>query len=257
MPGALYLVPNALGPGDLVAVLPAPVIAVAARLDYFVGENAKSTRAFLARVGAVVPLAKPIRDIGIAELDVSTPASALPALLAPIVAGRDGGLVSEAGCPAVADPGAALVALAHRSGVEVRPLVGPSSILLALMASGLDGQRFAFDGYLPSDARARVDAIREAEKRSAALRQTQVFIETPYRNDALLAALVAHCRPDTRIAVAVDLTLATQTIVDADGGRMARGDGDRPQAATDDLLDAGGVTIAIPQAAPSAITTPS
>ncbi len=212
MPGALYLVPNALGPGDLAAVLPAEAIAVAARLDYFVGENAKSTRAFLARVGAVVPLARPVRDVAIAELDVSTPAAALPALLAPIVDGRDGGLVSEAGCPAIADPGAGLVALAHRTGVEVRPLVGPSSIVLALMASGLDGQRFAFNGYLPTDARARVDAIRDAEKRSATLKQTQIFIETPYRNQALLAALVAHCRPDTRICVAVDLTLATQAV---------------------------------------------
>jgi 16S rRNA (cytidine1402-2'-O)-methyltransferase len=211
-PGTLYLVPNALGPGDLAAVLPASVATTAARLDYFVGENAKSTRAFLKRVGEMTPLARPIQEIAIAELDVATPASALPALLAPLREGRDGGLVSEAGVPAVADPGAVLVRLAHREGIPVRPLVGPSAILLALMASGLDGQRFAFNGYLPSDARERVGAIREAEKRSAGLGQTQIFIETPYRNRALLAALIEHCRPDTSICVARDLTLDSELV---------------------------------------------
>lgn len=223
--GRLYLVPNALGDGDLQAVLPAGTSRIAAGLDYFVGENAKSTRAFLKRVDAIVPLARPIQQVEIAELDVSTPAAALPALLAPILAGRDGGLVSEAGCPAIADPGATLVRLAHRQGVEVVPLVGPSAILLALMASGLDGQRFAFDGYLPTDARARIDAIRAAEKRSAQLRQTQAFIETPYRNEALFAALVAHCRPDTLLCIASDLTLPTQSI---DSRTVARWAGATP-----------------------------
>jgi len=210
--GKLWLLPNALGPGDLQAVLPHATSVVAASLDYFIGENAKSTRAFLKRVHAIVPLARPIQQVEIAELDVATPAHALPALLAPILAGRDGGLVSEAGCPAVADPGATLVRLAHRHGVDVRPLVGPSSLLLALMASGLDGQRFAFNGYLPTDARERIDAIREAERRSTQLHQTQLFIETPYRNQALFAALVEHCRPQTMLCVACDLTLDTQWI---------------------------------------------
>ncbi|MEO8937632.1 MAG: SAM-dependent methyltransferase [Burkholderiaceae bacterium] len=210
--GALYLVPNALGPGDLQAVLPAATSVIAARLDYFIGENAKSTRAFLKRVGEVLPLARPIQQVTIAELDVSTPEAALPALLAPILAGRDGGLVSEAGCPAIADPGATLVRLAHRRGITVKPLVGPSSILLALMASGLDGQRFAFNGYLATDARERAEAIHDAERRSAQLNQTQLFIETPYRNQALFAALVEHCRPDTMLCVACDLTLETQWI---------------------------------------------
>ncbi len=210
--GRLYLVPNALGDGDLRAVLPTTTTQVAESLDYFIGENAKSTRAFLKRVDAVAPLARPIQQVEIATLDVATPATALPTLLAPILAGRDGGLVSEAGCPAIADPGATLVRLAHRHAVEVVPLVGPSAILLALMASGLDGQRFAFDGYLPADARERIDAISAAEKRSAQLRQTQVFIETPYRNQALFAALVAHLRPDTLLCIASDLTLATQSI---------------------------------------------
>lgn len=210
--GTLYLIPNALGPGDLQAVLPAATLVFAARLDYFIGENAKSTRAFLKRVDAVVPLGKPIQRIDIVELDVATPLQRLPTLLAPVVAGRDGGLVSEAGCPAVADPGATLVRLAHRHGIVVRPLVGPSSILLALMASGLDGQRFAFNGYLPTDAAARVDAIREAERQSARLRQTQIFIETPYRNHALFASLVEHCRPDTLLSIACDLTLETEWV---------------------------------------------
>ena len=213
MPGRLHLVPNALGQGALERVLPTEVVAVAASLDYFVGENAKSTRAFLKRVADIVPLARPIQEIEIVELDISTPAAALPAMLAPIISGRDGGLVSEAGCPAVADPGASLVRLAHERGVEVRPLVGPSAILLALMASGLDGQRFAFNGYLPTDARLRIEAIREAEKRSSQARQTQIFIETPYRNEALLAALCAACRPGTLLCVATDLTLETQAIV--------------------------------------------
>ncbi len=210
--GKLYLVPNALGPGDLQAVLPAATASIAARLDYFVGENAKSTRAFLQRIDAVAPLARPIRQVEIAELHVSTPVDALQGLIAPIVAGRDGGLVSEAGCPAVADPGAGLVRLAHRLGIEVVPLVGPSALLLALMASGLDGQRFAFNGYLPSDARERIDAIRDAERRSSELRQTQLFIETPYRNRALFAALIAHCQPGTILCVACDLTLDTQQV---------------------------------------------
>jgi 16S rRNA (cytidine1402-2'-O)-methyltransferase len=210
--GKLYLVPNALGPGDLRRVLPTETSVIAASLDYFIGENAKSTRAFLKRVDAVVPLAKPIQLITIAELDVSTREQALPALLAPIIAGRDGGLVSEAGCPAVADPGATLVRLAHRHGIDVRPLVGPSALLLALMASGLDGQRFAFNGYLPTDGRERADAIREAETRSSRLRQTQIFIETPYRNPALFAALIEHCRIDTMLCLACDLTTDTQWV---------------------------------------------
>ena len=212
MSGALYLVPNALGPAPLVDVVPMATAAVAARLDYFIGENAKSTRAFLKRVDAIVPLARPIQEIRIEILDTSTPASALPALLAPVLDGQDAGIVSEAGCPGIADPGAVLVRLAHERGVEVRPLVGPTSLLLALMASGLDGQRFAFGGYLPTDAAARIRAIRDAEERSKRERQTQVFIETPYRNRVLLAALVECCRPDTLISVACDLTQPSQWI---------------------------------------------
>lgn len=213
MAGALYLIPNALGPGALQSVLPARTSSIAARLDYFVGENAKSTRAFLKRVDEVAPLAKPLREIEIVTLDVSTPAAALPGLLAPLLQGRDGGLVSEAGCPAVADPGGALVRLAHRHDVVVLPLVGPSAILLALMASGLDGQRFAFNGYLPTDAGERAKSIRDFERLSASSRQTQIFIETPYRNAALMAALLEHCKSQTLLCVARDLTLDSQSIL--------------------------------------------
>ncbi|TAM52921.1 MAG: SAM-dependent methyltransferase [Paraburkholderia sp.] len=211
MSGVLYLIPNALGEGDaaaLATVLPASVMARAASLGYFVGENAKSTRAFLKRVG----VARPIQEIDIRELNVNTPPAEIKALLAPILAGADGALLSEAGCPAVADPGALLVRRAHEHGVKVVPLVGPSSILLALMASGLDGQRFAFHGYLPVDPAERTKTVRELEQRSRKGRETQIFIETPYRNRTLLDALVATCAPSTLLTVAVDLTLESERI---------------------------------------------
>ena len=212
MTGTLYLIPNALGEGDaaaLATVLPASVIARTAQLGYFIGENAKTTRAFLKRVGTE----RPIQEIEIRELNVNTPAAGIEQLLAPILAGADAGLVSEAGCPAVADPGALLVRRAHERGIKVVPLVGPSSILLALMASGLDGQRFAFHGYLPVDAGERTRKLRELETHSRKAKETQIFIETPYRNRALFDAILAGCAPSTLVAVAVDLTLATETIV--------------------------------------------
>jgi 16S rRNA (cytidine1402-2'-O)-methyltransferase len=212
MSGILYLIPNTLGAGDdhaLAAVLPEPVRMQAARLSYFVGENAKTTRAFLKRIGTV----RPIQDIEIRELNVQTPSAAIDGLLAPILAGTDAGLVSEAGCPAVADPGALLVRQAHHHGVKVVPLVGPSSILLALMASGLNGQSFTFHGYLPVDAGERGKRLRELEQQSLRAKQTQIFIETPYRNRAMLEALLASCTPSTLLSIAVDLTLASEQIV--------------------------------------------
>jgi 16S rRNA (cytidine1402-2'-O)-methyltransferase len=212
MSGVLYLIPNTLGDGDtdaLDAVLPAPVRARAAALGYYIGENAKTTRAFLKKVGTE----RPIQEIEIRELNVNTPAGEIDRLLAPILAGADAGLVSEAGCPAVADPGALLVRRAHERGVKVVPFVGPSSILLALMASGLNGQSFAFHGYLPVDASERAKRLRELEQQSRKAKQTQIFIETPYRNRALLDTLLASCAPSTLVCVAVDLTLASETIV--------------------------------------------
>ncbi|MES2118688.1 MAG: SAM-dependent methyltransferase [Pseudomonadota bacterium] len=213
MPGTLYLIPNTLGATEALSrVIPEHVQATTASLDYFVAENAKTARAFLKLVGAVHPLCKPLQEIQIAELNVNTPAQALAGLLAPLLAGRDAGLVSEAGVPAVADPGADLVRLAHQHGIPVRPLVGPSSLLLAVMASGLNGQSFAFNGYLPTDAAQRTKRIQELEKRSRSEKQTQLFIETPYRNAAMLEALVAACQPGTLLCVATDLSLPSESI---------------------------------------------
>lgn len=202
MTPALYLVPTTLGgaPGQ---VLPPPTIETVRALRDFAVEDAKSARAFLAALGMPCPM----RELRIETLDAD-PA----ALLAPLRAGHSLGALSEAGCPGVADPGQALVAAAHAAGFRVVPLVGPSSILLAMMASGLEGQRFAFRGYLPRDARERATRIRALEQVSREARETQIFIETPYRNDALLAALLEACAPDTRLCVAVDLTLPEESI---------------------------------------------
>jgi 16S rRNA (cytidine1402-2'-O)-methyltransferase len=215
--GTLYLIPNTLGNSDnaddaLAHIIPEDVRAITARLDYFVAENAKTARAFLKLIAIKHPLAKPLQEITIAELNVNTPAAALAGLLAPLLAGQDAGLVSEAGVPAVADPGADLVRLAHQHGVTVKPLVGPSSLLLAVMASGLNGQSFAFNGYLPTDAALRAKRIKELENRSRGEKQTQLFIETPYRNAAMLEALVGNCQAGTLICVATDLSLETETI---------------------------------------------
>jgi len=218
-PGRLLLVPNTLDLGTetevpLDTVLPQAVIAQAARLGHWVCENAKTTRALLKRVHALVPLAQPLQQIQITELPRPAKGGGKPAappdlrpLLAPALAGHDVGLLSEAGLPAVADPGAALVQAAHALGLVVLPLSGPTSLLLALAASGLNGQSFAFVGYLPVEPAARAARIRELEALSRRSQQTQIAIETPYRNDALLAALVQHLQPATQLAVASGLTL--------------------------------------------------
>jgi 16S rRNA (cytidine1402-2'-O)-methyltransferase len=217
MPGTLYLIPNTLGATEPAAralshILPEQVQDIASKLEYFVAENAKTARAFLKLVALDHPLARPLQEIQIAELNVNTPAQALAALLQPLLDGRDAGLVSEAGVPAVADPGADLVRLAHQHGVPVRPLVGPSSLLLAVMASGLNGQSFAFNGYLPTDAAQRSKRIVQLEQRARAEKQTQLLIETPYRNGQMLEALVASCQPGTLICVATDLTLPGESV---------------------------------------------
>ena len=201
--GRLFLVPAWLSEDAPVThVLPAPVLERIRALDCFVAEEAKSARRFLAACGHP----KPMRELAIAQLDEHTPAAAVPSLLGPALEGRDVGLLSEAGLPGVADPGAALVAAAHARAVAVVPLAGPSSLLLALAASGLEGQRFRFVGYLPAESAARRAAIGRLEQQSAHEDETQIFIETPYRNEALLADLLAACRPGTRLAVAAALT---------------------------------------------------
>lgn len=209
MSPALFLVPTPLG-GRAAEALSAAAAQTVRSLRDFAVENARSARAFLGALG--MPCA--IRELSIQEI-----AGDAAALLAPLRAGRPLGLLSEAGCPAVADPGAALVAAAHAEGFRVIPLVGPSAVLLALMASGLEGQRFAFCGYLPREKQARADRIRALERRSRAERETQIFIETPYRNEALLAALLECCVPATRLCIAADLTLPTEEICTRDVGR--------------------------------------
>jgi 16S rRNA (cytidine1402-2'-O)-methyltransferase len=201
--GRIFLIPTVLA--DDVSpqeVLPAPVLERIRAIDAFVVEDAKTARRFLAACGHP----KPMLEIAMAQLNEHTAAADVPAMLAPALAGRDLGVLSEAGAPAVADPGALLVAAAHAQGIAVVPLVGPSSLLLALMASGLEGQRFRFVGYLPAESIARRTAIAEIERQSMRHAETQIFIETPYRNDALLADLLQGCKASTRLAVACDLT---------------------------------------------------
>ncbi|MFT5642910.1 MAG: 16S rRNA (cytidine1402-2'-O)-methyltransferase [Janthinobacterium sp.] len=227
MPGTLYLIPNTLGTTDnvtdvLAHIIPDHVQAITSRLDYFVAENAKTARAFLKLIAINHPLTTPLQEMTIVELNVNTAPQALAGFLAPLLAGRDAGLISEAGVPAVADPGADLVRLAHQHGISVKPLVGPSSLLLAVMASGLNGQSFAFNGYLPTDAALRGKRLKDLEQRSRSEKQTQLFIETPYRNAAMLEALVAHCQSDTLICVATDLSLATESIKTMTGAQWKR-----------------------------------
>ncbi len=207
--GTLYLVPNTLGENDPAEVIPAQALARLRSLRYLIAENPKIARQLLKRAGATIPL----QEIRIERLDEHTPASALADLLAPIAAGMDGGLVSDAGCPAVADPGAPLVRLAHERGIRVTPLVGPSSIMLALMASGLEGQCFAFHGYLPVEEAALVEKLRALEKESRRLRQTQIFIETPYRNERMLGMMLRTLNEATRLCTASELTLPGESIV--------------------------------------------
>jgi 16S rRNA (cytidine1402-2'-O)-methyltransferase len=218
-PGRLLLVPNTLDLGAVDApgidsVLAAGVLAQAARLGHWVAEDAKTTRAFLKRVGAVMPLAQPLQAIVIRELPRPAkggqqvqPVVDLAPLLAPALAGADIGLISEAGLPAVADPGALLVATAHRMDIPVEPLAGASALMLALAASGLNGQSFAFVGYLPTDAGERRLRVQAQQQQSRRERQTQIVIETPYRNAALMAALLEALPADTQLAVACGLTL--------------------------------------------------
>lgn len=220
MSGTLFLVPNTLDFGvatDLPPLsddLPMSVLRTAARLTHWVAESAKTTRAFLKRVDAVTPLSLPLQAIEIVELPrpqkgTRTPqaASQVDHLLSPALAGNDLGLISEAGLPAVADPGALLVEAAHRRGIKVVALPGGSSLMLALAASGLNGQSFAFVGYLPVESAERSARIRELETLSRRGLQTQLLIETPYRNEAMLESLVAALAPGTRLSVSCGLTL--------------------------------------------------
>ena len=220
--GILYLVPNTLGEDARVEqlpwVLPTETITQAAKLKYWVVEDAKTARALLKAVDSISPLACTIQEMQMSEWrgvarnakygDAVKPAD----LLKPLLAGNDMGLMSEAGVPGVADPGAELVLAAHQLGARVKPLVGPSSILLGLMASGLNGQRFAFQGYLPQDTQERSAKLKQLEAESRKLQQTQIWIETPYRNTAMLMACLNSLAPQSLLCLGVDLSLPAEMI---------------------------------------------
>ncbi|MBX9675281.1 MAG: SAM-dependent methyltransferase [Methylotenera sp.] len=207
--GTLYLIPVTLGEDNVSQVLPADMIAFAQKLDTFVVESEKTARHFLSTIKTI----KPVRELTLNLLNEHTADKDISALLAPLLAGKDIGLMSDAGCPGVADPGAKLVALAHQKSIKVVPFVGPSSILLSLMASGLNGQQFAFLGYLPVDKLARNNKLKEIEKRSLTHKETQLFIETPYRNQHMLEAVLSTCQPNTRLCIACDISLVNELIV--------------------------------------------
>ena len=208
MKGRLFLIPSPLGDNDPAEVIPAPTLTLLQVIGCYVVEEVRTARRYLSRAG----LKGRIAELEFHELNEHTSQEEVERLAALFDDGRDVGLISEAGLPAVADPGAALVALCHRRGIEVVPQVGPSSLMLALMASGLNGQSFAFCGYLPAKTEDRRNAIKSIEKTSQSKRQTQIFIETPYRNDAMFSDLLQSCRPSTRICVAANITMPDEFI---------------------------------------------
>ena len=206
--GTLYLIPVTLGDDNINQVLPPDVVKIAQNLENFVVESEKSARHFLSTIKTV----KPVRELTLNLLNEHTLDKDVSALLTPLLAGKDVGLMSDAGCPGIADPGAKLVELAHQKGIRVAPLVGPSSILLSLMASGLNGQSFAFLGYLPVDKQARNLKLKEIEKRAQSHKETQIFIETPYRNQHMLEAILSTCQPNTNLCLACDISLEGEMI---------------------------------------------
>lgn len=206
--GKLLLIPNTLGDTAPFEVLPISIKRAIEGIDHYIVENEKSARQFIKKVSP----RKSQPNLKIWVLNKYTEPQELPEFLKPCLAGKDMGVLSEAGCPAIADPGANIVALAHSSGIRVVPLVGPSSILLAMMASGLNGQNFAFNGYLPIEQTDRKKAIKKLERLSRETEQSQILIETPYRNDKMFTELIRSLNAETRLCVAVDLTLPTEMI---------------------------------------------
>lgn len=197
-----------LGDDNIASVLPPDVVAIVQKMDVFIVESEKSARHFLSTIKTL----KPVRELTLILLNEHTDDKDVSALLKPLLAGQDVGLMSDAGCPGVADPGAKLVALAHQKNIKVIPFVGPSSILLSLMASGLNGQQFAFLGYLPVDKQARNVKLKEIEKRSLTHKETQIFIETPYRNQHMLESILSTCHPNAKLCIACDISLSTEMI---------------------------------------------
>lgn len=209
MKGTFYLIPSALGELISSGDFPEINLKIIGTLHHFVVEDVRTARRFLKKI---IPSIK-IDDLTFQILNEHTKPEDVAPLLAPVLEGENMGILSEAGLPCVADPGALLVSYAHENGVKIVPLTGPSSIFLALMASGFNGQNFAFSGYLPVDKKERITKIRELEGSVYQHDQTQVFIETPYRNQQMMEALVETCRPQTRICLAVDLTMADEMIL--------------------------------------------
>lgn len=207
--GELYLIPNLLGEtAPLDASLPPLVASVVASITHFVVEDEKNARRFIKQLCPE----RVIRDLSITSLNEHTKKEDLEALAAPLKAGHNIGIISEAGCPGIADPGAPLVKIAHEMGVKVHPLVGPCSMMLALMASGFNGQRWRFVGYLPIDGDARKEAIQSMERELKAHNETQIVMDTPYRNQKLFEELLLTCRPETKICIAANLTCADESI---------------------------------------------
>lgn len=204
--GKIYLIPTTLGE-NVLHTIPPYVIQEIRRIETYIAERAKTARHFL----KAVEIGKPLNMITVFELDKHNPKEGIEAFIQPALDGQDIGLLSEAGCPGVADPGAEVVSLAHRKGIEIVPLVGPSSILLALMASGMNGQSFTFHGYLPPKTGERTQALRKLEQKAP--RTTSIFIETPYRNQQMIETVIKTLHPQTRFCIAADLTLPTEYIV--------------------------------------------
>lgn len=208
MNGKLYLIPTPIGETAVYDVLPQYNHNIINSLEYFVVEDIRSARRFLSRAG----IDRAIDTLRFEELNEHSELTSVEQLLLPILAGQDCGVISEAGLPCVADPGAELVAAAHAKGIEIVPLVGPSSIMMALMASGMNGQSFAFNGYIPIRQPDRNKAIKNFERRAIAERQSQIFIEAPYRNIKLLADIIETCSPNTKITIATDITSPSEYI---------------------------------------------
>ena len=206
--GKLYLIPTTLGDNEPLEVLPISIKRIIEHIDHYIVENEKTARHFIKKISSK----KSQPSLHINLLNKFTEPEILPSFLDPCFEGYNVGILSEAGCPGIADPGADIVRIAHQKGIQVVPLVGPSSILLALMASGLNGQSFAFNGYLPIEAGERKKSIKKFEKLSRDFDQSQIFIETPYRNDKLLAELIKTLAPQTMVCIACDITLPTEFI---------------------------------------------
>lgn len=205
---SLYLIPNLLSDSPWQEVLPLPVSGIVSKLRFFIVEDVRNARRFLKKLDPAIN----IDELVFFELNKFTTDQQKTEYLKPLAEGSDVGLLSEAGCPGVADPGADMVRLAHQRNYRVIPLVGPSSILLALMASGLNGQQFAFHGYLPVKQPERISKIQQLEKQAWSLKQTQIFIETPYRNNPLIHDLLKSCQPSTLLCIAADLTSENEFI---------------------------------------------